>query len=57
MEQNYRVLIQVRVRGQSTAESTEIKTEYCDDMDNLLLTAVSFIEETINDLEDGGNDG
>lgn len=42
----------IRRRGESIADSIEIKTELQDDLDHVLDTAEHFIENTINDLDE-----
>ena len=52
----YRIHITVRRKGESIADSREIKTEHCDSSDELYTNAVEFIEETINTLEEGSDE-
>lgn len=49
---DYRIQILVRHRGESGFESTEIKTEFVDDIDGLEDQVNSFISETLEYLEE-----
>ena len=53
---DYRVQILIRRRGEPVASSVEIKTEYCDDLEDLNSNMNDFTNDTINELEEGNDE-
>lgn len=52
----YRVHVSVRRRGESIADSIEVKTELCNSLDEVYDNIFNFVESTISALEEGDDD-
>lgn len=49
MEQNYRIQVYIRRKGETVLDGNEYKTEQFEDLDELLNEVHSFIDRTVED--------